>query len=386
MSLNFLTMLKNITDVSDLSTISPRIGENFVKQINKKYQFVKFIAKGGEGIIILVNDGVMQRECILKVALPKLNIAEIQKSVVIRRPNDFDIMKYETEFPQRFARGCVLQQLMSKTIIDEGHQYGYVPMVYFYDKSPGLYCEMEYVRGESLMDWVKNRDFGEIIFTFYKMLKLIEDVLHKYNIVHSDLKPDNWKIMEGCEKPVLFDFNIAKNLASENTLTQEDTTLGSVLYASKTQRMNSLYRNYKDDIYTMGLVLHVMFRGHEPHALSKLVKPGEFVKTYFPSDVIPDKIVAIFGKATSDDEKIRYKDVSDFREDIEKVMPIFIAKKTSRMASFSDGSIMLDTIFPTDPENIKTEIPGDANNVARINFLIKAFIKAVWAAEDLRKL
>ena len=288
--------------------------------------------------------------------LPKLNRILIEKAFPseVAESNSYKTLKKESEFVKRFKRGCNLQIAMHDVIMEEALGVGYIPAIIKLCDKPTLFCEMEYIKGAQLMDWIKaNPDTKDILSLLYKMLVIIEIVLHGHGIVHSDLKPDNWLVMlDG--RPCLLDFNIAKNVeARQSSITVVNSAvkrLGSPLYASQNQQTNASERTYRDDIITLGRTMHSMLRGHEPHILKYSRNRQIDYDKAFPPDALQYDFREIFQKATKEDSGY-YKSISEFRGDIENLLAAIQLGKTQRIDTKSlniEAYNQVCGIFPRD--------------------------------------
>lgn len=169
--------------------------------------------------------------------------------------------------------------------------------------------EMEYVLGRSLADIIENdgplpcdkaKDF---------MLQLISacDHLHKFKIIHRDIKPDNIIIMaDGTLK--LIDFDIAR--IKTNMKNADTSLLGTMGYAAPEQ-YGFTETDERSDIYAIGIVYRYMLTG----SISSDAK-------------IEDReICRIIEKCTEPEPKHRYKNTKRLKKDISR--GIFSAYKLS---------------------------------------------------------
>ncbi len=135
------------------------------------------------------------------------------------------------------------------------------------------YIVMEYVRGKSLKD--KIREEGALdILTATRIAKDIANGLahaHAHNLVHCDIKPHNILMTpEGIAK--IADFGIARAI-TESTMTYNGNVIGSVHYFSPEQAQGGAITP-KSDVYSLGIVMYEMltnklpFTGDNPVAIA----------------------------------------------------------------------------------------------------------------------
>ena len=89
------------------------------------------------------------------------------------------------------------------------------------------------------------------------MLKSVS-VVHKMNIVHSDLKPANFLIVNGTLK--IIDFGIASKISDDKTHVTKDNTMGTFNYMSPEaiQSGENVKIGVKSDVWSLGCILYQM--------------------------------------------------------------------------------------------------------------------------------
>jgi hypothetical protein len=143
-------------------------------------------------------------------------------------------------------------------------------IIHFYDffKEDGRYFMMlEYVEGTSLESyWKANERFS--LQDACKILRQVADALdyaHAHEVVHRDVKPSNILLRTTGGEPhvMLIDFGVAK-LETLKSLTNTDTTLGTVGYMAPEQIIASKEVTKEADIYSLGVTLYEILTGHLP--------------------------------------------------------------------------------------------------------------------------
>ena len=99
---------------------------------------------------------------------------------------------------------------------------------------------------------------AEIRFYWEGMLKSVSAV-HKENIVHKDLKPANFLIVEGMLK--LIDFGIASKVQDGKTQVTIENQMGTLNYISpetlnNTNGTSSHKIGFKSDVWSLGCILY----------------------------------------------------------------------------------------------------------------------------------
>ena len=130
------------------------------------------------------------------------------------------------------------------------------------------YYVMEYVKGKSLREHVKQSPLGrlpeaEALQLFRPVAETI-GYLHKNHVTHLDIKPDNILIRENGE-PVVIDFGLSKHYSSKGTPTSTIKAAGcSAGYSPMEQYVGITSFTPEADIYALGATLLYMLTGKDP--------------------------------------------------------------------------------------------------------------------------
>ncbi len=199
------------------------------------------------------------------------------------------------------------------------------------------YLVLEYVEGEPIDEYCRQRALG-----IQARIRLFLDVLqavahaHSHLIVHRDLKPGNISVTnDGVVK--LLDFGIAKLLQGDGAagaLTQSGQTALTPQYAAPEQLTGQVVTT-ATDIYALGLVLYVLLTGTDPFPADSESR-AQFIQAVLTQDpprpstvgaieTIPRRALRgdldnILGKALKKDPAERYLSVTDFADDLKRLL------------------------------------------------------------------
>lgn len=97
-----------------------------------------------------------------------------------------------------------------------------------------------------------------------QMLEAVQ-VIHQERIVHSDLKPGNFLLVNGRLKVI--DFGIAKKISNDTTNISRDASVGTLSYMPpEAVKQGQLKLGRASDIWSLGIILYQMAYGHPPFA------------------------------------------------------------------------------------------------------------------------
>ncbi|MEG4960331.1 MULTISPECIES: AAA family ATPase [unclassified Microcoleus] len=209
----------------------------------------------------------------------------------------------------------------------------------------GLALILEDSGSESLNDWMKGQKLAILQFLSIA-LQLVSALveIHKNNIIHKDVKPQNIIINPVTEKVQLIDFSIASRLERENpALSHPDLLEGTLAYMSpeQTGRMNRSI-DYRTDFYSLGVTFYEMLTGELPfNALDPLeLVHSHIAKTPIPphqlNPEIPPQISAIAMKLLAKNAEDRYQSAEGLKFDLETCLVNLQA--TGSISNFVAGS------------------------------------------------
>ena len=224
---------------------SSEVYESFIKALKKSFGYLNFfdyyemLDNLGEGIFGSVKLGV-EKKTNQRVAIKIIKKEKTKESDIELVRNEIDIMKL-----------CY-------------HPY-VVHLLDHFENGEYIFIVMEYIKGGSLTDYMKNKKFNfterraaELIYQLAKGIKY----LHKYGIIHRDLKPDNIMLTEASDKGniKIMDFGLSKILGKKEKSTDG---FGTLTFVSPEVLIRKPY-NKEVDIWSLGVILYLMLSGELP--------------------------------------------------------------------------------------------------------------------------
>ena len=264
--------------------------------LSGRYEVLKRVGSGGMADVYMAKDHKLNRNVAVKVL--KSEYVEDEKF----------LKKFETE-AQAVAR---LSHPNIVNIYDVGIEDGI------------NYIVMELAEGITLKEYIRKKGYlspKETVEISTQIASAISHA-HKNHIIHRDIKPQNILVSDtGIIK--VTDFGIAK-ATSSNTVTSTATAMGSVHYISPEQAKGR-FCDEKSDIYSLGITMYEMVRGHVPfdhengvtialmHLQNEITPPSQI------RDGIPDSLEKIILKCTMKKPEERYQTADDLIADLRLV-------------------------------------------------------------------
>lgn len=264
-----------------------------------RYEFVRFVARGGMSSVYLARDVRLDRPVAVKVL--------------------FAGLADNPSFVERFRREALAAARLNHPRIVRVYDSGQDSGTYF--------IVMEYIEGQTLSKVLKQ----EGALTMPTALRIGEDVAealadaHKQNVIHRDVKPGNIMFTPSSGLKVT-DFGIARAVTgSISDLTQTGTVMGTATYFSPEQAKGDP-ADYRTDIYSLGVVLFEMLAGKPPfYGDSPIAVAYQHVNELPPTlhdatdGAIPLELSNVVARLLAKRPEDRYQDAELLRQDLASI-------------------------------------------------------------------
>jgi eukaryotic-like serine/threonine-protein kinase len=230
-----------------------------------KYTLDREIGRGGFGVTFQATHHFLHQEVVIKTLNEKL-----------RQHPDF--VKFEGQFQDEARRlaTCVHPNI--------------VRVSDFFLEAGLPYMVMEYIPGETLGEaFVMPAiplDEATAIHYMHQIGAALE-VVHKNNLLHRDIKPDNIILRRGTQEVVLIDFGIAREFSGGVQKTH--TGMVSEGYSPIEQYLSQAHRSPATDVYGLAATLYTLLTAQVP--IPALLRDRE--KMLSPREIQPHLSAAI---------------------------------------------------------------------------------------------
>jgi len=218
------------------------------KLITNRYQIISKLGQGGMGAVWRVYDRLEKSDIALKQVLIPDN-----KLMFASKAGTADAEKLRLSLAREFSILASLRHPNILSVLDYGFDSEQLP-----------YFTMPLVaQPNTIIAYGKNLTFDEKAKLVIQMLQAVH-YLHRRNIFHRDLKPDNVLITADGEVKVL-DFGLSV------TVEQAQGSVGTLPYMAPEVLRNGAI-SPASDLYAIGLIAYELFAGQFPYPTNNAMK------------------------------------------------------------------------------------------------------------------
>ncbi len=235
-------------------------------KLQGRYTIIGVLGKGGFGITYLAMHDSLHK----KVAIKELFMSTQTMYCTRNEADTRSVMPHFSGF-ETFKTKFLDE---ARTLAKFTGKKGIVQISDTFEENNTSYFVMDYIDGKSLKTILEEQGtLSEKQTTEYalQILNALSEV-HKENILHRDLKPDNLILRTADKQMMLIDFGIAREYAEDETKTQ--TAMMTVGFAPPEQKLLKAKRGAYTDLYSVGAVLYYCLTHQRPQTTDEISMDG----------------------------------------------------------------------------------------------------------------
>jgi len=262
------------------------------------YQVLRFVARGGMGVVLEARHVVLDRLVAIKLPLPHMITCDADR--------------------QRFLREARSAASLRHPHICAIHEVG--------EAQGRPFIAMDFIHGETLEHWrASHQPSARQVAEVMSVLARTVGFAHERGVVHRDLKPSNVIVERETSSPILTDFGLAKQLTDEAShLTHSGQLMGTPAYMAPEQAAGHIGEvGPWSDVYALGAILFEMLCGRRPFegGVGTILRKVQIDEPPTPRSLnakIHRDLETICLKALAKEPMARYRSAVEMAEDLER--------------------------------------------------------------------
>ena len=257
-----------------------------------RYDIVRLLGRGGQGIVMLARDPELDRQVAIKLLR-----------------HDIDHIEGELASEARIVSR--LQHPNIVTLHDVGTYNG------------SNYLVFEYIDGASLKALIEAKGALPVHKCVILMSQILAGVayLHENNIIHRDLSPANILISrDGVPKVTDFGISVLHDLASAET---ETNAAGTLRYMPPEPFLD-LFQTPASDVFTLGVIFyemltgHLLFDGDTANAIIERILNAPPLNAKMLAPDVDARVVQVLNRATQRPLAQRYASAREMKNELDE--------------------------------------------------------------------
>jgi len=184
-----------------------------------------------------------------------------------------------------------------------------------------LYYVTEYIEGQTLREWIADHpepDMAKVRDILRQLIRGLRS-LHRLDMVHQDLKPENIMIDQAGTVKII-DFGSVKvaSIAEGADMNRPQMPAGAVEYTAPEYLLYG-DGDHLSDLYALGVVIYEILTHRLPYGKGfssiRLARRLDYIPATIVNPDIPPWIDAVLKKAVEKDPRERYQSFSQFERD-----------------------------------------------------------------------
>ncbi|MEL7497622.1 MAG: serine/threonine-protein kinase [Planctomycetota bacterium] len=312
-----------------LEDVNPNIGRI------AEFELVRFIGRGGMGVVFEAHDTKLERAVAIKLMSPGL-LADANAS-------------------DRFLREARSAAKINHTNVVTVHAV---------DQVRGLpYLVMELVRGPSLEQQLsfKTKLPTIEILKIARQTALGLSAAHENGITHRDIKPSNLMFDKHSKRIRIADFGLASTV-NDTSLTRSGMLIGTPDFASPEQ-VNGQPVDARSDLFSLGSVLFMLCAGKPPFASDSLMQTLDAVRHAAPDfdelnhQSVPQGLIDVIRRLMQKQPENRFQTAEELCQALKRVSVSTRAKNATPVKSIeSDATVEPVVVAKQNRKNRKTPL------------------------------